>query len=183
MNLDSKDALQLAETLQRGGSDLKGLKAVNPWSTSDTPRSRQIRMMVEGLDPGFAMKLKQAAGHDSAMPSLAYVAAQAAGIAPEAMEGEAAQDYARFNPVTPEQVAEEEANILAKLEAQTEQLQRRREGDANFEQRIKREQASAKAAADRLAEGQRLDARIRQKQLEIQNAARVAAGNVVMPST
>ena len=32
MNLDSKDALQLAETLQRGGSDLKGLKAINPWS-------------------------------------------------------------------------------------------------------------------------------------------------------
>ena len=48
-------------------------------------------MMVEGLDPAFAMKLKQAAGHESATPSLAYIAAQAAGIDPEAMEGEALQ--------------------------------------------------------------------------------------------
>ena len=182
MNLDSKDALQLAETLQRGGSDLKGLKAVNPWSVSDTPRARSVQMLVEAVDPGFAMKLKQAAGHDSATPSLAYVASMAAGIAPEAMEGEAAADHARFNPISPEAAAEEEARILAKLEAQTEQLQRKREGDANFEQRIEREQASAKAAAERLAEGQRLDARIRAKQQEIANAGRIAAGNVVMPS-
>ena len=40
MNLTDKDALQLAETLRRGGSSLEGLKAVNPWSVSDTPRAR-----------------------------------------------------------------------------------------------------------------------------------------------
>ncbi len=182
MNLDQNDALQLAETLQRGGSSLEGLKAVNPWSTSDTPRARQIRMMVEGLDPQFAMKLKQAAGHDSAIPSLAYVAAQAAGIAPEELQGEAAQDYARFNPISREQVAEEEASILAKLEAQTEQLQRKREGDAGYEQRLAREEAKAKAAAERLAEGQRLDARIRAKQQQTLTQARIAAGNVIVPT-
>ena len=94
MNLDQKAALQLAETLQRGGSDLQGLRAVNPWITFDTPRARSVRMLVEAVDPAFANKLKQAAGHESMVTSLAYVAAQAAGITPEAMMGEAAQDYA-----------------------------------------------------------------------------------------
>ena len=183
MNLDQQDALQLAETLQRAGSSLEGLKAVNPWSVSDTPRARSVQMLVEAVDPGFAMKLKQAAGHESATPSLAYVAAQAAGIAPEAMQGEAAQDYARFNPIDPEKAAEEEANILAKLDAMTEASQRRREGDQAYEQRIEREQAKAKAEADRLAEGRQLDARIRAKQQQIQNLGRIAAGNVIAPNS
>ena len=75
------------------------------------------------------MKLKQAAGHESATPSLAYIAAQAAGIDPEAMEGEAAADHARFNPIDPQAVADEEARILAALDAKTEASQRAREGD------------------------------------------------------
>ena len=182
MNLDQNDALQLAETLQRGGSNLAGLKAINPWSTSDTPRSRQIRMMVEGLDPAFANKLKAAAGHESMTPSLAYVAAQAAGIDPAAMEGEAAADHAKFNPIDPQAAAEREQEILAKLDAMTEASQRRREGDRGYEERLAREQAKAQAAAERLAEGQRLDARIRAKQQAIQNAGRIAAGNVIAPS-
>ena len=183
MNLDQQDALQLAETLQRAGSSLEGLKAVNPWSVSDTPRARSVQMLVEAVDPGFAMKLKQAAGHDSATPSLAYVASMAAGIAPEAMQGEAAADHARFNPIDPEQVAEEEARILAALEAKTEASQRAREGDQGYEERLAREEAKAKAAADRLADGQRLDARIRAKQQQIQNLGRIAAGNVIAPNS
>ena len=183
MNLTDKDALQLAETLRRGGSSLEGLKAVNPWSVSDTPRSRQIRMLTEAVDPVFAMKLKQAAGHDSATPSLAFVASMAAGIPPEALEGEAAEDYARLHPKTPEQVAEEEAKILAKLDAMTEASQRKREGDAGYEERLAREEAKQHAAADRLAEGQRLDQRIREKQQAIANAGRIAAGNVILPQS
>ena len=182
MNLNDKDALKLAQTLQRAGSDLKGLKAVNPWAITETPRSRQIKMMVEGIDPGFANHLKSEAGHESMTPSLAYIAAQAAGMSPEQMTGEAKADYARFNPVTPKQVAEQEANILAKLDAMTEASQRKREGDAGYEQRLAREEAQRKAAADRLAENQRLDARIKAKQQAIQNAGRIAAGNVVLPS-
>lgn len=181
MNLTDKDALQLAETLRRGGSSLEGLKAVNPWSVSDTPRSRYIRMMVEGMDPAFANKLKAAAGHDSMVPSLAFVAAQAAGIDPGAMKGEAAADHARFNPIDPQAAAEEEQRILASLDAQTEKLQRKREGDQGYEERLAREEAKAKAAAERLAEGQRLDARIRAKQQAIQNAGRLAQGNVIAP--
>ena len=183
MNLTDKDALQLAETLRRGGSSLEGLKAVNPWSVSDTPRARQIRMLTEAVDPVFAMKLKQAAGHDSATPSLAFVASMAAGIPPEALEGEAAEDYARLHPKTPEQVAEEEAKILAKLDAMTEASQRKREGDAGYEERLAREEAKQHAAADRLAEGQRLDQRIREKQQAIANAGRIAAGNVILPQS
>ena len=182
MNLDQKDALTLASVLQRGGSDLRGLKAVNPWSISDTPRSRQVQMLVEAVDPAFAMKLKQAAGHESATPSLAYIAAQAAGVKPEEMQGEAAADHARFNPIGPQAAAEEEQRILASLDAQTEKLQRAREGDRNYEERLAREEAKTKAAAERLANGQRLNARIRAQQQAIANAARIAAGNVVMPS-
>ena len=181
MNLTEQDALTLAQTLQRAGSDLTGLKAVNPWAITETPRARQIKMMIEGIDPAFANKLKAAAGHESMTPSLAYVAAQAAGIKPEEMVGEAAADHARFNPVSPEQVAEQEANILAKLDAMTEASQRKREGDAGYEERLAREDAQRKAAEDRLAEGQRLDARIRAKQAAIADQARIAAGNVVLP--
>ena len=183
MNLTEQDALTLAQTLQRAGSDLKGLKAVNPWAITETPRARQIRMMVEGLNPAFANKLKAAAGHESMTPSLAYVAAQAAGIKPEEMTGEAKADHARFNPVSPEQVAEDEANILAKLDAMTETSQRKREGDRAFDDRVAREKSAREEAERRRAEGAAVDARIRARQEALHQNLRIAAGNVIMPNS
>ena len=79
MNLDNKDALALANALQAAGVKLDGLKAVNPWATSDTPRSREIRWMLEAANPALANKLKGDAGHESMVPSLAYAASVAAG--------------------------------------------------------------------------------------------------------
>ena len=65
----------------------------------------------------------------------------------------------------------------------TEASQRKREGDAGYEERLAREEAKQHAAADRLAEGQRLDQRIREKQQAIANAGRIAAGNVILPQS
>ena len=139
-------------------------------------------MLVEAVDPGFAMKLKQAAGHESATPSLHISPHRPLESILKRWKGEAAADHARFNPIDPQAVAEEEANGFLRRWMPRPKMQRKREGDQGYEERLAREEAKAKAAAERAAEGARLDARIRQKQLEIQNAGRIAAGNVVMPS-
>ena len=96
------------------------------------------------------MKLKQAAGHESATPSLAYIAAQGAGIDPEAMEGERLQQITPGSiQSTPRPLLMKRQRILAALDAKTEQMQRKREGDQGYEERLAREEAKAKAAAER----------------------------------
>ena len=191
MNLNNKDALALANALQAAGIKIDGLKAVNPWSTSDTPRSREIRWMLEAASPALANKLKGDAGHESMTPSLAYAASVAAGITPDAMQGEAATDYARFNPqVIQEQQLQAEQDILAKLEKASEEtrltnLVRQFGGDINAakramdaeQQRDAERQQQAERDAKRATE---LEARIRAKQIQNQNAARIAMGNVVI---
>ena len=193
MNLDNKDALALANALQAAGVKIDGLKAVNPWSTSDTPRSREIRWMLEAASPALANKLKGDAGHESMVPSLAYAASVAAGITPDAMQGEAATDYARFNPqAVQEQQEKADQDMLAKLEQASQEMQLNRiaqrfGGDINAakramdaeQQRDAERQQQAERDAKRAKE---LDARIAAKQQQIRQAAQIAMGNVIAPN-
>ena len=183
MNLEHKDALALAQALQRSGTKLEGLKAVNPWSIEQTPRSRNICMILEELEPGLANKLKADAGHESMTPSLAYVASMAAGVKPQEMEGEAASDYARFNP---EAVAEanqaEEQRLMEYMDNYVEKSQRAREGDKNYERRLADEKAQQEAMAQRNAEAAALNQRMAAKRQQQLNEARIKQGAVIIPN-
>ena len=171
MNLDNKDALELARALQSAGTNIDGLKAVNPYAVSDTPRSRQIRWTLEASNPTLANKFKKDAGHESMIPSLSYAASQAAGVTPENMGAEAAADYARFNPqAMHDQKIKEENNLINKWEGIVEANQRKREGDRNYEQRIANEKIQEVKAAERRAEGEALSNRLAQRQAEMKNS-------------
>jgi hypothetical protein len=180
--LSDKLAIRLEQAFRSAGVDTSTMQDSNPYDPRfDNPGGQQKRMLLEAVDPSLAQELK-AEIPGLVKQSLGMRAAIARGESPDGFTGALKAEYSAANPISPEQAAEEESNILAKLEAQTEQLQRKREGDAGYEQRLAREEAKAKAAAERLAEGQRLDQRIREKQQQTLTQARIAAGNVILPS-
>ena len=181
--LSDKLAIRLEQAFRSAGVDTSTMQDSNPYDPRfDNPGGQQKRMLLEAVDPQLSQELK-AAIPGLVKQSLGMRAAIARGDDPEGFTGALKAEYSAANPISPQAVAEEEARILARLDSMTESSQRRREGDRGYEERLAREEAKAKAAAERLAEGQRLDARIRQKQQQIQNLGRVAAGNVIAPNS
>ena len=184
-DLNKAHLLSLHRVLSAAGVNTTSLKAANPFlpEFDQTPRGRQIRMIVEASSPQLAAELKMAAGHVDGIPSLAMAAALADEIDPETFTGDLAAEYLAANPEAAQEAQlKAEQDLLAKLDASVEASQRRREGDKAFDDRKARQESARVEAERRLAEGKALDARIRAKQEQIHNDLRVAAGNVIIPA-
>ena len=184
-DLNKAHLLSLHRVLSAAGVNTTSLKAANPFlpEFDQTPRGRQIRMIVEASSPQLAAELKRQAGHVDGVPSLAMAAALADEIDPETFTGDLAAEYLAANPEAAQEAQlKAEQDLLAKLDASVEASQRRREGDKAFDDRKARQESAQVEAERRLAEGKALDARIRAKQEQIHNDLRVAAGNVIIPA-
>lgn len=182
-NLNSAHAKSLYRVLSSAGIDCNDLKSANPYSSefSQTPKGRHIRMVLEASSPQLAIELKREVDHRDTQPSLAMAAAMADNIDPSTFTGNLQAEYLAANPqLVQEQAQKREADTLAWLEAQTEKAARKREGSRQYEARLAREKAQREAAEKRAAEGRALEQRIKEKQIQIQNAARIAASNAVI---
>jgi len=184
-NLNSAHAKSLFRVLSSAGMDCSELRAANPYNSefSDTPKGRHIRMILESASPQLAVELKREVGHRDTQPSLAMAAAMADNTDPTTLTGKLKAEYIAANPkLVQEQQQKAEADLKAKWEAQVEASQRKREGSRQYDQRLAREKAQQEAAEQRAAEGRALEQRIKAKQLQDQNAARIALGNAVIPN-
>ena len=184
-NLNSAHAKSLYRVLSSAGIDCNELKSANPYNSefSDTPKGRHIRMVLEASSPQLAVELKRQVGHIDTQPSLAMAAAMADNTDPSQFTGKLQAEYQAANPeLLQEQAQKQEQDLLAKLEAMTEASQRAREGDRQYEERIAREKKQAEAAAQRAAEGRALELKIKTRQQQMQNDARIAMGNTVIPN-
>ena len=191
--LSQEHAVQLFQTLTAGGVDCTSLKASNPFlpEFAKTPRGREIRMVVEGLNPQLAVDLKREAGHADAQQSLAMVAALASNADPQSFTGALQEEWEAANPaVAIEATSQAVADQLASWEQQAQALEYKRtlrESGGNEAEAKRRmaatqqaeQQRQAKLEADR-QHADEMHRRIQQRHREIDRAARIALRHTII---